>query len=213
MTKPLAKLHGQHEAAASDARESAARVRDGDEAAFEVLFRAHYAGIRAFVGRYVDEGMVDEVVQEMFFRVWENRATFAVRGSPKAYLYTAARNGALLVVRRGRVERNWAMEVARADPPLGEPADHAVRRADAVAAIAQAIETLPPRCRVVFDMSRRDGLSPAEVAAALGVSKKSVEQHLWRALAMLRKRLAPLFPALVLITRVSVTLMRMRQTS
>ena len=180
------------EGSARDDGALTARVRAGDAAAFQVLFDAHFNGLAGYVRGYVkDMAVAEEVVQDLFFRVWESRGTFALRTSAASYLYSAARNQALLSVRRARREQLWAHELAHREPEFAESADAATRWNETAAAISRAIDALPPRCRAVFLMSRGHGLSTADVAMALGMSPKSVEQQIWRALVTLRKHLSP----------------------
>ncbi len=170
----------------------AARVRAGDVVAFKVLFDAHFNGLVGYVRSYVkDTAVAEEVVQDLFFRVWESRETFALRTSAASYLYSAARNQALLSVRRARRHDAWVHELAHRDPEFAESADAAARWNETAVAISRAIDALPPRCRAVFLMRRGHGLSAADIATALGMSPKSVEQQIWRALVTLRKHLSP----------------------
>ena len=88
-----------------------ARVRGGEARAFEELFRREYAALCRFADRYVDDGPASEdLVQDLFASIWSNRARLDVRGSLRAYLFTAVRNRALNVRKHTLVEREWARE-------------------------------------------------------------------------------------------------------
>ncbi len=190
----------------SDADDWAPRVRAGDSAAFEAMFYAHYAGLRAFIVGYVkDPDVADDVVQDLFLRVWRQRVTFALHGTAKTYLYATARNCALGHLARRRVERAWAVELAYRDPPSAEPADAVARERETAVAIAHAIDALPSQCKMVFLLRRSHGLTTAEIAQVLNLAPKSVEQYLWRATSTLRQRLARFFPVALLLTHVAST--------
>lgn len=171
--------------------ELAARLRDGDRAAFEGLFRAHYAPLVRHAARLAGStAEAEELVQEVFLQLWSRRETLAIRESPVAYLYRGVRNRALNAVRHERVVRTWA----QSQPP--EAAEPAVASADTAAedevarAVRDAIAALPDRCREIFLLSREQGLTYAQIAATLGLSVKTIETQMGRALKSLRERLA-----------------------
>jgi RNA polymerase sigma-70 factor (ECF subfamily) len=176
-----------------------ARVRAGDVAAFEALFRATHAPLRAFARRLLDgdDAGAEELVQELFADLWTGRAGWAVRGSVRGYLFGAARNRALNARRHARVERAFeARETAAAahgDPAAPPPADDALAEAlDAAALRARvdgAIAALPERCRLAMQLRWRAQLRHAEIAEALGITVKGVERLLTRGIEALRQRI------------------------
>jgi RNA polymerase sigma-70 factor (ECF subfamily) len=170
-------------------------VRDGDEQAFETLFRAYAPGLVVFVARHVRSAAVaEELVQDVFLAVWRARATLAVTEGVGAYLYAAARNRALshlarerTAVRRLGTAAHRPPDAGAAPPDLADP--RAPREDDLLALLElqEAVEALPPRCRLVFTMQRQHGMSYGEVAQALGLSVKTVEAQMARALKGLRE--------------------------
>lgn len=169
-----------------------------DEKFFEAVFRAHYAGLCSFADSFVrSREVANDLVQELFVDLWER----CERGDPPplapAYLYTAVRNRALKYLRHRRVVSRWAEQVAREPAPMGPQADDDVHAAEVARAIREAIDQLPDRCREIFLMSREQNLTYAAIAEILGISVKTVETQMWRALKALRKHLAP-FLAVVL---------------
>jgi RNA polymerase sigma-70 factor, ECF subfamily len=172
------------------------RVRGGDEAALATLYRRYYGGLCAFarglVGHTTD---AEEVVHEVFLRVWERRAEWRVIGTVRAYLFGATRNTALNLLRGQHVEWRWGAAFEREPHPVGMAARRrtgdelsAAREIDE--AVAQAIERLPEQCRLVYTMRWHHDLSYAEIAQALGIAPKTVERHVHLALVTLRRRLA-----------------------
>jgi RNA polymerase sigma-70 factor (ECF subfamily) len=161
-------------------------------AAFEALFRTHYAGLCAFVYGYVrSRDVARELVQDLFLRLWEMTGTPRSGALTKAYLYTAARNRAVRHIRHQRVEARWIEAAGLESDRCEVGPDETVQEHDAAAAIARAVAGLPERCRLVFTLSRSRHLSTAEIAEVLGISPNTVEQHMWRALKALRAKLAP----------------------
>ena len=171
------------------------RIRGGDERAFEALFRAYGGPLCEFALGYVkSSGAAQDLVQDLFVHLWENRETLGTPRSVQAYLYGAVRNRALNQMRRSRIELAFVMRTLRsgvahdAATRTITPEDdlHAREFADAV---ARAVEKLPPRCREAFTLTRDYHLSYAEAAQVLGITPKTVHIHIGRALALLREHL------------------------
>lgn len=173
----------------------AAAVRTGDTAAFEAMFRAYTPALAGFVFGYLrspDEAQ--ELVQDLFLWIWEHRHEWEVPGSLRTYLYKSARNRALSWLRHRRVEREFQERITR-EGALGR-ADHrrvetdqALATQELSGALERAVAGLPDRCREVFELNRRQHLSYAEIAELLEISPKTVEVHMGRALAYLRRQL------------------------
>lgn len=169
------------------------RIRGGDERALEAIFRAHYAGMAAFVERFVRANDVaEELVQDVFLKLWRKREELSEIESLRTYLYRAARNTALNWLRRQKLERRWLEEHAGdGEPATTHTADDDATGQEVAEAVQAAIQRLPPRCREVFLMSRDGGMTYAEIARALEISVKTVETQMGRALKALRLALGP----------------------
>lgn len=181
---------------APDDRTLLAGVSAGDEAAFARLFHRYYATLCAFAIRYTGTRTpAEEVVEDVLTRLWEVRAELDVRESLRSYLYAAVRNRALNRARGERVEGR-ALERALANgtmPGMAQPQsplDEEVQADEFAAAVERAVEELPPRTREVFLLHRQRGLTYVRIADQLGITPKTVENLLGRALKHLRRRLA-----------------------
>jgi RNA polymerase sigma-70 factor (ECF subfamily) len=154
----------------------------------EIVFRAHFQGMAAFVERYVrSPDMAEELVQDIFLKIWTKRSQLTEIESLKTYLYRAARNQALNHLRRLKLERRWQEEQAAAgEPATVFAADEDASGHELAEAVQSAIERLPPRCREIFLLSRDGGLTYAEIARTLEISVKTVETQMGRALKALR---------------------------
>jgi RNA polymerase sigma-70 factor (ECF subfamily) len=185
--------HGS-DAASNSPLDLARRIRAGDVRAFEELFRSHYASLCRFAYRYLREAWLsEELVQDLFADLWADHARLELRGSVRAYLFTAVRNRALNHRKHQLVERDWEKHEASPEVrelhPAPRGADHALDVAERDAHLHAAIESLPERCRLVMQLRWRDQLSYAEIATVMGISIKGVENQLSRGLLALRQRL------------------------
>lgn len=170
--------------------ETLERIRAGDEAAFDALFRTWYDALVRLAERLLrDSEAAEEVVQDVMLEFWRRRESLAVHTSVQAYLFQSTRNRSLNRLRHERVERREEFD-ADSLPARGG-ADVAALEGEIGAALSRAIETLPPRCRRVFELNRLHGLRYAEVADVLGVTVKAVEAQMGRALRTLRAEMAP----------------------
>ncbi len=173
------------------------RIRKGDERAFEEMFRAYYEPLCTFAEGYVRTfAVAEELVEDLFLKLWERRGTLVVTGSLRSYLFASIRNASLNHLKHLKVVDRARSVVLQEHgvPGMGQPpprADEEVHRGELKVALEAAVETLPDRCRTTHLLFWRDGLSYAEIAEAMQVSTKTVENQLARAVKLLRLRLAP----------------------
>lgn len=170
-----------------------APIAAGDRNAFEALFKAQYRPLCAFAMQYVKDGdKAEDLVQDLFFRLWMDREKTKVTSSLKSYLFQAVRNRCLNAVKvQGRV-RSLNEEVDDAMDEDGRCEEDHTERA---ARVHAAIDALPEERRRIFKMSRHEGLKYQEIAERLGISVKTVENQMGKALKTLREELADLMPA------------------
>ena len=172
-----------------------ASIRSSDHGAFQTLFHRHYGALCSFAMRCVGSGeLAEDVVQEVFLYVWRNREALAITGAVRAYLFSATRNAATSHLRHHRVvERTKPELVALFDRAPITP-DRVVAYAEATESLQRAIARLPERCRLVFTLQREQSMTYAEVAAMLGISVKTVDVQMGRAIKALRRMLGPNWP-------------------
>ena len=183
------------------------RVRAGDPLAFEAIFRRYNRDLCAVAGRVVRSiAAAEDVVQDVFLAVWAGRERWQVTVSLQAYLRRAVRNMALRHASRADVQRCGPLPDASPPFPLsatrrggqgvrptlvdpGPSPEQQLEAATTAEEVARITATLPPRVREVYGLSRGEGLTHREIATRLGISPKTVELHLTRALAALRSAL------------------------
>jgi RNA polymerase sigma-70 factor (ECF subfamily) len=168
------------------------KMRQGDAEAFKQLFHAYCQPLITFAQRFVHDTQISEnIVQEVFLRIWSARERLEPTSSIKSYLYTAVRNEALKHLRHMAVQRRSSERVRQTAPETTTPEDELVK-GEIVAAVQQAVSQLPEKCRIIFSMNRYDCLTYREIAEIQSISIKTVEAQMSRALKLLRKRLAHL---------------------
>jgi len=171
-------------------------IRAGDAAAFQSVFEEHYRALCVFASSYTgSRAAAEEVVQDVFLRIWQRRERWELAGPIAAYLYTAVRNHALNEVRRQRVRDHWQAGARRESTDVrlratAPSADQDVQAAELVRIMQETINELPPRCREAFLLRRQHHLTYAEIARVMGIAPKTVEIHIGVALRALRKKLA-----------------------
>jgi RNA polymerase sigma-70 factor (ECF subfamily) len=175
-------------------RDLQARIRAGDEGAFDSVFRAHYAHLVRMGESIVRErALAEEIAQEVMLELWRRRESLQVEQSFRAYLIRSTRNRALNHIRHQRVVAREA-EVAALESPMSPSAEDVVLGLELERAVRGAIDGLPVNSREVFLLSREQGLKYAEIALVLEISVKTVEKRMGQALSELRDRLAAWLP-------------------
>ena len=167
------------------------RIRAGDEAAFERLFHTFYEDLCRFASQYVSASdVVEDLVQDVFFNVWERRRALDAQQSIQAYLYKAVRNEALKHLNRQRVRKQQGkpQQELRERSLQGSP-EQALWNKELEAEAQKALDALPERRRRIFMLSREHDLTYAEIADLLDISVKTVETQMGRALGFLEERL------------------------
>jgi RNA polymerase sigma-70 factor (family 1) len=169
------------------------RVADGDEAAFTQLFLSHYASLCAFTFAYVGiKETAEDLVHDVFLRVWQQRRTWDPRDGVRAYLFAACRNSALNQLRDDATAARLSAAAAAVDetPALGQRPAEPVEASEAgelTEALRAAILALPERRRAVMTLRWQFQMRTAEIASVLGISAKAVEASFTRAAAELRR--------------------------
>jgi RNA polymerase sigma-70 factor (ECF subfamily) len=170
------------------------RLRQGDEAAFDTIFREWYPSlVRSAESIVRSRAVAEEVVQDVMLELWRRRESLAKDSSPQAYLFQSTRNRALNHIRHERVEQKSEPELIR-QTEISASAHSQLVEEEIEVALRAAVSELPDRCREVFELSRTHGLKYAEIATTLGISVKTVEAQMGKALRSLRVKLAPWLP-------------------
>jgi RNA polymerase sigma-70 factor, ECF subfamily len=165
------------------------KLRNGDENAFKELFVAYCQSLINFACRFVkDVSIAENIVQDVFLKVWMNRSQLDVSLNFKSYIYTAVKNQALKHLKHEDVVRH-SSEIIKAERSFVKTPEDEMSESELKNSFYQAIDELPEKCRLIFSLNRFDKFTYAEIADLLDISIKTVETQMGRALKYLRKRL------------------------
>ncbi|MBK8808540.1 MAG: RNA polymerase sigma-70 factor [Bacteroidales bacterium] len=154
---------------------------------FKDIYKNHYTELCCFARRFLqsDED-AEEIVQEVIYRLWENKLQIDKIQSLRAYLYRAVHNKCLNVLNKLARENQFKdkawVELKKLE--LSKP--DAIHETELMEKYNQALELLPQRCKQVFELSRNEGKKNREIAEMLDISIKAVEANISRALQSLR---------------------------
>ena len=168
------------------------KIQNGDVEEYEFLFRFYYAVLVEFALYYVtDQQTAESIVQDVFVNVWNNRNKIKLRSTIKVYLYSATKKESFRYLRDKKIRNRYVQSLLSIED-LQIVCDDSAHQKEIRNAIENAIRELPKKGQLIFCMNRFDELTYAEIARILGISVKTVETHMSRALKYLRKKLSHL---------------------
>lgn len=174
-------------------------IRRGDEQAFERLFRTYYAPLCNYANTFLkDHDDAEEMVQNFFVTLWERRVFIEINSSLKSYLYRAVHNHCLNRLKHLNIQETYRQHNAGVLEQTHESATNHLYASELQRQLDKAIERLPEQCRVAFKLSRFEELKYSEIAEQLGISVKTVENQIGKALKILRIQLADYLPIMLL---------------
>ncbi|WP_228462738.1 RNA polymerase sigma-70 factor [Mucilaginibacter ginsenosidivorans] len=161
--------------------------QQGTEYAFEILYKRHVVKLLSVASKKIDDTeTAQEFVQDVFISLFERRDSFDPKTSLPAYLYVALKNRILNHYRHQSVQKRYEQYVVLQQPVVTETAISQLQGKELEMQINEEIKKLPLQCRTVFLLSRSEGLPHKEIAAHLDISVNTVEQHMRKALRILR---------------------------
>jgi RNA polymerase sigma-19 factor, ECF subfamily len=167
------------------------KIQDGDESALEKVYKTAYSSLVYYASEITGQSkLAEEVVQDVFLKIWQNRSQLTIQGSFKAYIFRTVHNHALNVVRQYNTrkesvnqicsEKTWQFISDTYD--INDDLIEKIFSHDTEILIQKIIKELPEQCRKVFLMSRIESLTNEEIARQLDLSINTVKTHIYRAL-------------------------------
>jgi len=165
------------------------KIREGDERAFQTLFRKYYAILCNYARQIMDDKVLaEETVQDMFVKIWEKRQALTIETSVKNYFFRSIRNHCLNQIQHEKIKKQYADRVLDSARQEIDPEQNFIE-VDLIRRIEESIASLPPKRREIFRLSREQGMKYKEIAEALNLSEKTVEAQMGLALKHLRNKL------------------------
>ena len=158
-----------------------------DPAVFAEIYRRYHAQLySAAYKRCSSTDATEEIVQDLFIKLWKNRSNIKITSSLSGYLFTTIRNMVLNHIQKEAVRKKiqWLSGFEKAD--YDNSTEESVLVKDLNHHIDSKLSTLPDKCRSVFELSRKHHKSNKQIASELGISEKTVENHITRAIRFLR---------------------------
>ncbi|HOU95477.1 MAG TPA: RNA polymerase sigma-70 factor [Bacteroidales bacterium] len=164
------------------------KIRQGDIKSFETLFRSYYISLVRYAGTLIkDKNTAEEIVQELFTKIWDERENLKIKSSVPGYLFKSVHNRCLHHIEHLKVVKKHLEEINTDSDISYNNTDNEVNFRDLQETIAEVIERLPEKCGKIFCMNRFEGLKYQEIAEKMGISVKTVESCMGKALKEFRK--------------------------
>ncbi len=182
--------------------------QQGDLKVFESIFKENYSSMVRTARRIlIDIEPSEEVIQDLFVKLWEKRDSLVINTSLPAYLHKAASNHAInhwKFLKKSVMFQDYIgfdIEDAQSDP-----ADEDILHSDLEKKVNYLMKSMPEKRRKIFEMSRFEGLRNLQIAQQLGISLKTVEYHMAAALDFMRTKLTDYLPFIITILLLSENL-------
>lgn len=158
-------------------------VKKDNQQALEQLFQKYYFDLCLYAKKYVQSAdLAEEVVADVFFKIWQNRKTLQINTSLKSYFFVATKNLSINVVNKAKSEYLKQQITENAVNFSHLNTDESLHYNEVKTQIDQIIETLPPQRKIIFKLNRIDGLKYKEIADKLGISVSTVQKQMLEAI-------------------------------
>ena len=166
-------------------------LRKGDRVAFYNIYERYCKRLYGFVLRYIKvEADADEIVQEVFIKIWESRNKIDAHASFESFLFTIAYNSTISLLRKRANEQKYLehlkyiQQIQKAPDLIDE-----IQFKELNEKVKTLLNDLTPRQKEIFQLSREDGLTHNEIAQKLNISLNTVKKHMANALSFLKSHI------------------------
>ena len=171
-----------------------------DESAFERVFKTYFKNLHAYAFTILkDEAEAEEMVQQVFFKLWDRADRLSLSGSIAAYLYRAVHNESLNLLKHRKVRAEHQLHVVHTMKDRADNAPGKMMSKELETKFQAALNDLPEQCRTIFQLSRFEEMKYREIADKLDISVKTVENQMGKALKILRLKLVEFLSLLIFI--------------
>ncbi len=170
------------------------RMADGDMAAYRFLFDQHFSDLCNFLLIYLhSKELAEEIALEIFTYIWEKRDTLQIKVSFKSFLFSSAKNRAISLYRKEQKNLFTSIENEQSISQEDSDSLHFLENTELRAIIDHAISKLPEKSKQIYLLAWEENLSHKEIAEQMGITPKTVENHVGIALRKLRESLNPYY--------------------
>ncbi|NLO01715.1 MAG: RNA polymerase sigma-70 factor [Bacteroidales bacterium] len=162
----------------------------GDPDSFTEIFKVYYRDLVIFANSFTNDfATAEEIVQDTFIKIWEDREILNIKVSLKSYLLKTVQNKCINWHRRRRVINNYNSHVSRTTPLFEYDTDNYILLSEMKSTLKKAYSQLPEKLQETYKLHRSEGLKYSEIAEQLNISVKAVEARMSKALSFLRKKM------------------------
>jgi RNA polymerase sigma-70 factor, ECF subfamily len=170
------------------------RLKEDDIHALKVIFDRHYSNLYQYLLLiFKNQLLVENIAQDIFVYLWENRKSLEIRSSLASYLFAAGRYKAINKLRDAKRHEIIGQKISESQDEMEKSPVTLLETKELEQIVEEAIGSLPERCQQIFRLSREEDLSYKEIASLLNISVNTVENQMSIALKKLRERLRPYY--------------------
>jgi RNA polymerase sigma-70 factor (family 1) len=174
------------------------RIQRKDDKAFETYYKMHYKNFFVMACRYLkNTAQAEEILNDVFIKLWEDGNEISIDSSLKSYIYRAIINRSLNEIQKNKKDLNLVINLHNSREESYELRE--IEENELRLKLFDAIELLPEQCKKVFHLSRFEELKQQEIADRLGISIKTVKNHITHALKLISKSVDGFLLAAIII--------------
>jgi RNA polymerase sigma-70 factor (ECF subfamily) len=164
----------------------------GNRSAFKTIFELYEKRLYYFLYSITKSDYAsEEILQEVFIKIWTKKETIDVSQSFDAFIFTIARNSAYNYLRSIACQESLKKEYYKNISSVNEETENSILLAEYEDLVNDILENIPTQKRSIFILSKQQGKSNEEIANLLGITQKTVKNHLWKTLQIIRTELKP----------------------
>lgn len=187
-TKKIANLNNQ---------EIIQMLSDDNPAAFETLFLHYYPKVKLFlIGFLKDEESAQDIVQDVFLKLWQRRKELDSLTNFNAFLFRCAKNEMLNYLRKQYIGTLYIEKEIQKEARYNNDPESEYVATELSSLVKSMVDKMPSQRKIIFRMSREEGLSSDEIAQRLNINKRTVENHLSLALRTIRENILTIMLAI-----------------
>ncbi|MEG3655866.1 RNA polymerase sigma-70 factor [Arenibacter palladensis] len=169
-----------------------ASLKKGNKVAFKTIFELYEKRLYYFIHSITKSDYAsEEILQEVFIKIWLKKESLDVRHSFDAFLFTIAKNSTYNYLRSIASQESLKKEYYKNINSLNEETENSILLAEYEDLVNDILENIPTQKRSIFILSKQQGKSNEEIADLLGITQKTVKNHLWKTLQIIRTELKP----------------------